>query len=233
MSSNESVGVGVALEKGAKQLGRRMLAVYRATEEQTQKLAESVGATCKPGCAACCNTQVYVSLPEAVAMIEKFVHDPNMVADIVQRCTEQLPHQKLDKTVHFSQGIPCVFLTREKKCGIYNERPVACRNRIVVSPPADCEYSAEPKSIERLNMDKVDTYMMSESARVSHQRQIPILLAPIPVAILWALRLLTEGEAAFTNLLESQEDMGILDIRGWTQHALKMAQDKPAIIMPT
>lgn len=212
------------MDKSAKQLGRRMLAIYRATEEQTAKAAESVNASCKPGCAACCNHQVLVSLPEAVAMAEPLMENPQVLAQTIQRCHEQLKVQKLDRDAHFRQNIPCVFLTADKHCGIYERRPIACRNHVVVSPPENCAPSDEPKEVTRLNLSKVDNYMLEQSAWVSKQRQIPILIAPIPVALLWAIRLLTEGENAFINALENEQDLGILDIRGWTQHALRVAE---------
>lgn len=211
------------MDKGAKQLGRRMLAVYRETEPRMAKLAEDVKSTCKQGCAACCNIQVYTSLPEAVAIVEPMMHDQRAVADLVQRCEAHLPVQKLDRTEHFAQGVPCMFLTGDKLCGIYDRRPVSCRNHIVVSDPANCAYSPEgSKEVQRLNTERIDAFMLGESLRVSKQRQLPVLLAPLPIALLWALRLLAEGEAAFVRALESPEDLGILDIRGWTQHALRV-----------
>lgn len=222
------------MDKGAKQLGRRMLAVYREIEPRMQQHAAEAGTTCREGCASCCNLQVFVSLPEAVAMIEPLMEDKRAIADLVMRCEQQLQFQKLDRAAHFAQGVPCVFLTGVKTCGIYERRPVSCRNHYVASPPENCAHDPEgAKEIQRLNTEKIDTFMLNESLRVSKQRQIPVLLAPIPVAILWAMRLLAEGEAAFVQALESPEDLGILDIRGWTQHAMRVVhKEEPQLVAP-
>jgi len=222
------------MDKGARQLGRRMLAVYRELEPRTQQMAKDVGSTCREGCSACCNIQVYVSLPEAVAIVEPFLADQNALADLIRRCHDQLAYQKLDRTEHFAQSVPCVFLTGVRTCGIYDRRPVSCRNHIVVSPPENCAYNPSPAAdaeVRRLNTDKLDNFMLGEALRALKQRQIPVLLAPIPVAVLWAIRLLAEGEHAFIKALESPEDLGILDIRGWTSHALKMEQAESRIVL--
>jgi Fe-S-cluster containining protein len=41
---------------------------------------------------------------------------------------------------YFRQGIPCPFL-EEESCSIYPDRPIACREYLVTSPPEHC---AEP-----------------------------------------------------------------------------------------
>lgn len=216
------------MDKGAKQLGRRMLAIYREIEPRMQQKAQEAGTTCTAGCAACCHVQVYVSLPEAVAIVEPLVHNKEALGDLIQRCYAQLPLQKLDRTEHFAQQVPCVFLTAEKTCGIYERRPVSCRNHIVVSAPENCAYDPNgAKEVLRLNTEKIDAFMLSESMRAMKQRQIPLVLAPLPIALLWAVRILIEGEAAIVKVLESDEDLGILDIRGWTQHAMKLSGTEP------
>lgn len=208
------------MDKGAKQLGRRMLSVYRQLDEPLQKFAADNGATCQKGCAHCCNRQVFISMPEAVAIAEDLLLDPAKAADVVRRCYEMLPRLKLDANAHFKQAIPCVFLTGEKECGVYDSRPMPCRHHFVASPPSDCSPMVDGTTVVRLNTQKVDAFVMQESLRVSKQRQVPVLLAPIPVAVLWAMKLLSEGENEFMKSLSLPEDLGIFDIRGWTQHAL-------------
>ena len=72
------------MDKQARQLGRRMLAVYRELEPRTQQMAKDVGSTCREGCSACCNIQVFISLPEAVAIVEPFFADQNALADLIR-----------------------------------------------------------------------------------------------------------------------------------------------------
>lgn len=207
------------MDKGGRQLGRRMMAVYRQLQEPLEKHAADAKATCQKGCASCCNLLVYISLPEAVALAEKVLESPATVADVMRKCYEQIQRLRLDGTEYFRQAVPCMFLDESKACTVYDARPMPCRHHYVVSPPEDCSPLVDGKTVVRLNTEKADAFVMKESLRVSKQRQMPVLLAPIPVAVLWAMKLLTEGEAAFLHALETEPDLGLMDIRGWTQHA--------------
>lgn len=207
------------MDKGGRQLGRRMMAVYRQLQEPLEKYAADNNTTCRKGCASCCNLLVYISLPEAVAIAEKVLEDPARTADVLRKCYEQIQKLHLDADKYFRQAVPCMFLDESKACTVYDVRPMPCRHHYVVSPPEDCSPLVDGKTIVRLNTQKADVFVTQESLRVSKQRQIPLLLAPIPVAVMWATKLLTEGEAAFMRALETEEDLGLMDIRGWTQHA--------------
>jgi Fe-S-cluster containining protein len=208
------------MDKQAKQLGRRMLAVYRELDAPLKKYAEDGKTTCQKGCAHCCHLQVYISLPEAVAIAERIMPDPKLTAEVVRKCYDQLPKLKRDSVEYFKQAEPCVFLSEAKECGIYDVRPMPCRHHYVASPPEDCSPLVDGRTVVRLNTQKADGFVMSESLRVMKQHQIPLLLAPIPVAVLWALKLLAEGEMKFRDSLNTPEDLGLFDIRRWTQHAI-------------
>ena len=209
------------MDKSAKQLGRRMLSVYRQLEPKLEEAAAQANVTCKKGCASCCYLQIYVSLPEAVALAEQIGKDPKHTAEVLKKCYEQLPKLNPDNALHFKQMLPCVLLDEETKtCTAYEARPTACRHHYVVSPASNCSPLAENTEIERLNLEKVDAFVLGESLRVLKQHQLPALLAPIPVALLWAFRLLAEGEVKFIDTLSSKEDYGLMDIRRWTAQAL-------------
>lgn len=208
------------MDKQAKQLGRRMLAVYRELDAPLQKYAAEGKTTCQKGCAHCCHLQVYISLPEAVALAEKVMSDPKLTADTVRKCYEMLPKLKTDSVEFFKQALPCVFLNDAKECSVYDVRPMPCRHHYVASPPEDCSPMVDGKTIVRLNTEKADAFVMTESLRVMKQHQLPLLLAPIPVAVLWAMKLLSEGEMKFVDTLNTPEDLGVFDIRGWTQYAI-------------
>jgi Fe-S-cluster containining protein len=209
------------MDKSAKQLGRRMLSVYRQLDPKLEEAATNANVTCKKGCASCCYLQIYVSLPEAVAMAEQIAKDPQYMAEVLKRCYEQLPKLNPDNALHFKQMLPCVLLdTETKTCTSYDSRPTACRHHYVVSPAENCSPLADNVEIERLNLEKVDAFVLGEALRVLKQHNLPALLAPIPVALLWAFRLLVEGEDKFIDTLSSKEDFGLMDIRRWTTQAL-------------
>lgn len=208
------------MDKGAKQLGRRMLAIYREADALPQMGEVRKAASCTKGCTACCNNLIYVSLPEAVAMVETQMGNPSRLAALVKSCYEQLPKLVPDRKAYFAKQVPCVFLAPDGACGIYESRPVPCRNYFVVSPAEDCTWTGTEKQVQVVDVGALDVAMLEESARAVRQRTLPILLAPIPVAVLWAVRLLSEGEDSFRRTLETEPDLGILDIRVWTRHAL-------------
>ena len=219
------------MDKRGKQVGHRMLAIYREIEPKVRKMSEDVGSTCRQGCAACCHIQVYISMPEAVALAEPAVKaGREAIADLIRRCYNQLPLQRLDRVEHFTQAVPCVFLTEAKDCAAYDRRPVPCRHHVVVSDPAHCADQSSEKTVQRLDTSKIDQYLAGESLRVMRQNDFPITLAPIPVSVLWAIRLLVEGEHEYRKALASSEDLGILDIRGWTMHAMQTGGVKPRMV---
>jgi Fe-S-cluster containining protein len=213
------------MDKTAKQLGRRMLSVYRALDPKFEELAAKENVTCKKGCASCCYLQIYITLPEAVALAEKLSEDPVRMQKVISDCYEQLNKLNPDNALHFKQMLPCVLLNEaDKTCSVYDARPTACRHHYVVSPAENCSPLSENTEIVRLNTEKADAFVLSEALRVLQQHQMPALIAPIPVALLWAFRLLAEGEMKFIDALKDKEQLGVLDIRRWTSQALAAVQ---------
>lgn len=72
-----------------------------------------------------------------------------------------------------------------------------------------------------MNTQAFDLEAIEEALRLSKQRGYPPLIAPILVAVLWAIRLLTEGEAGFIKTLSESPSHGLADIRMWTAHLMK------------
>lgn len=208
------------MDKGARQLGRRMLAIYREMDPVLSAAAEHHKVTCRPGCAACCYLQVPVSLPEAVAIVEPLIKDRQALARLVVRCYELIEKAPMDRVEHFKAQLPCVFLGSDKRCTVYERRPDGCRTHLVVSPPENCAADAADPGVMRLDTVALTEEVMQESLRVLKQRQLPLLLAPMPVAVVWAVRLLVEGEDAFRKTVETAESLGKADMRMWTAHLL-------------
>jgi Fe-S-cluster containining protein len=209
------------MDKDAKRLGRRMLALYQEQEPALKKFAADEGTTCRKGCSHCCNLVINISFPEAVAIAESILQlPPEALGKITRELYLQTEQLSFDQQAYFDKNIPCVFLDKEKGCSIYGVRPQPCRSYYVVSDPAKCSSEAGVQTVARLDTMAFDLPVTEEALRVSKQRGLPPLIAPIPVSVLWALRFLTEGEASFLAALRNAEPMGMADIRVWTQHML-------------
>jgi Fe-S-cluster containining protein len=153
----------------------RMLPVFRSVAENiigsavTRLEREGASVSCKAGCGACCRQLVPISETEA-RMLKALVDEmPEPRRGEVKArfesartnietagLIEQLRRDK--KPIgsefrelgmeYFRQGIPCPFL-EEESCSIHPDRPIVCREYLVVSPPENCaRQNGEPiKSI--------------------------------------------------------------------------------------
>jgi Fe-S-cluster containining protein len=150
---------------------RRMLPVFRnvchsivdAAVGHAEKHGKKV--TCAAGCGACCRQLVPISPVEA-GMIKDLVDSfaPERKSEILARFSEAESYlrdsgllsvlERLDKPTgaeykelglaYFRLGIPCPFLENES-CSIHPDRPLVCREYLVVSPPENCSrQNGEP-----------------------------------------------------------------------------------------
>ncbi len=120
--------------------------------------AEGLAVSCKKGCGACCRQLVPVAEIEARRLWEVVEAMPEprrstvrarfeaarqrlAAAGLLEKLRE--PRQFQDEDVipfgmdYFQQGIACPFL-EEESCSIYAERPMACREYLVVTPAEHC-----------------------------------------------------------------------------------------------
>jgi len=104
----------------------KMLAIPR-TEEVLAKLLLLPGGDkieCGPGCSACCNQNVEVSIPEAI-LVSLQVADP---ADPRREAVLEtaIAVAGLSQGDRMLCGRPCPFLV-DDKCSVYENRPLVCR----------------------------------------------------------------------------------------------------------
>jgi len=120
--------------------------------------AQGLEVSCRKGCGACCRQLVPISGIEARRLRDMVEEMPEprkstilaRFEDARQRLAragllEKLrqPRQFRDEEVipfgmdYFQQGIACPFL-EEESCSIYTERPLACREYLVVTPAEHC-----------------------------------------------------------------------------------------------
>jgi Fe-S-cluster containining protein len=142
--------------------------------------------SCKQGCGACCRQYVPISPAEArlmFALVEELPESrrsiiKNRFEEAVQRFKEsevvesamdynRLPEVERMKMVkdYFQFGIACPFLENES-CSIYADRPLICREYLVISSPRHCATLDEDQ-IERLKLpvSVAQTFSNMEGAR--------------------------------------------------------------------
>jgi Fe-S-cluster containining protein len=156
--------------------------------------------SCKAGCGACCRQMVPLSLPEAYlirdlveqlpeprraavrarfAAARQRLHEAGLLADLEAPPAfgpgEKIPHGE----AYFALGMPCPFL-EEESCSIYDERPLICREYVVVSPPENC---ARPRwtgvEVLRPLLEVWRSFSRAAAPRTDGRLEwVPLVLAP-------------------------------------------------------
>src|SRR5207249_10576704 len=163
--SGRRVRVDLSVPKGATR-PIRLMPIFRAlTDVFVEAAVENAQAeghsiSCRKGCGACCRQLVPISEVEVEALRETVrALSAERRAEVVARfedAVRRLAHAGLlDRLraprmvrpdemnrlgiAYFEQGIACPFL-EDESCSIHAERPLACREYLVVSPPARCAH---------------------------------------------------------------------------------------------
>ncbi len=135
--------------------------------EEARSSDEGRGRSCQKGCAACCRMLVPLSPPEAFALREFVQSLPSeqqerVATRLAQAKSILLTHGLWNQLVdmgrssqapddgmlepinqaYYALRMPCPFL-EDNLCSIYDERPAACRELLVVSPAELCQDMAK------------------------------------------------------------------------------------------
>lgn len=120
---------------------------------------EGVEISCRAGCGACCRQIVPISEhearrvaevvdempPERQAVVRERFHnamqtfiDLGMFDRMMRMGQIEDRKERVELGLeYFKAGVPCPFLENES-CGIYEDRPLRCREFLVTSPPENC-----------------------------------------------------------------------------------------------
>ena len=156
---------------------RRMLPVFRracgavvaASVAQVARRGRDV--SCAAGCGACCRQLVPISPTEAHLVADLVEHMPPERKAVIAERFAAASHALADAGLsdqlrgdekptgesyrdlglnYFNLGIPCPFLENES-CSIHPDRPLVCREYLVVSPPENCaRTNGEPIEVIRI-----------------------------------------------------------------------------------
>jgi Fe-S-cluster containining protein len=163
-------------------------------EEEGRKIS------CRAGCGACCRQLVPIgeaearrvralvdSLPEPRQALIKARFDESLQRlDAARLLTPLRERADWDKErrrevglAYFGQRIPCPFL-EDESCSIHPERPIACREYLVTSPPENC---ADPRA-DQVQGVELPTSVWTALARLDPLepgtrsiRWVPLILA--------------------------------------------------------
>jgi Fe-S-cluster containining protein len=114
--------------------------------------------SCRKGCGACCRQLVPISPSEARALARlvdglpeprqsdvrrrfatalERLGDAGVLSQLLDRGREESAPVRPLGLAYFRQDVPCPFL-EDESCSIHADRPLACREYLVTSPPAEC-----------------------------------------------------------------------------------------------
>ena len=208
--------------------------VTRASLERAAAKGESI--SCKPGCAACCRPLVPISVLEATALgyavnrmpkdrrahvRERFAaavaamedaglldrDEPKGRRKLRSYETEPKAQWRDISRRYWALQIACPFL-EDESCGIYDDRPMICREYHVTTPAELCRsFDDRARAIDRpLRMSEV---LAETTARVAGVREPSI---PLPLALEWAeahgeaMRAPHDGETTFRTMVEVMQE---------------------------
>jgi Fe-S-cluster containining protein len=155
--------------------------------------------SCRAGCGACCRQVVPVSESEAQYLAELVAAMPEERREHVRErfraaiaaLGEELGGRLRDTSrfraledrrsmgiEYFHKGVACPFLENEQ-CGIYEHRPLSCREYLVSSPPRNCDDPGPGRIAPvpvPLKLSEV-LYGFDESGTRRGVRWLPLVLA--------------------------------------------------------
>lgn len=100
--------------------------------------------SCKKGCSSCCCIAVTCTNPEAKLALDT-AKEKGLVIDKTRLKQQFIMGQDDTSFVNMDPDVkPCVFLQDNGECGIYEVRPMSCRNYFVVSDPFLCNTDLNP-----------------------------------------------------------------------------------------
>lgn len=126
--------------------------LHNAEQEQGRK-ASCAGCT-NPGC---CYQMVWVTLYEALPIARRLRMEGRATRPFIAKLRELGERQEATgRGAWFGRNQPCVLLTPDKKCSVYDLRPVLCRQYFVFSDPRLCLPTAGTQDVVRLNARPVE-----------------------------------------------------------------------------
>jgi Fe-S-cluster containining protein len=150
---------------------------------------------CHKGCSACCNYLVALSIPEVFYFQDELAAMPAYSRSLLlQSCLDSakkildwdaiVKHQLFEYTDinqisnwYSELSLPCPFLS-DSLCGIYEKRPLACREHIVTTSPASCKNN-EIKALETTDAPVSILKALGQLAADFEQTEVEAMIMPL------------------------------------------------------
>ena len=191
---------------GPIRLGQLLPLARQLSDASVRAAVEGVGRSggtlsCKAGCGACCRNMVAISevearrIREVVAGLPEPKHSRVLARfDEARRRLERAglmpllerpdeltgPEYSGLAARYFAQQVACPFL-EDESCSIYEERPLTCREYVVVSPAEHCTHP-ETGDVRRVKLPVTvfNALARCQAAPAAHveERWVPLVLAP-------------------------------------------------------
>jgi len=160
----------------------------RSSFRRLQLYSEDV--KCKPGCSACCNRQVYITVAEAL-IIQDHLEKSGEWPIVEQRARAVMIIARDAPAVSwFKMNIMCPVLDPlSRLCTAYEVRPSPCSVHFVRSDPTQCD----PWAMTSSKYDPVDFTDLHDQFRQTLEKVIDgygilALKFPMPIALVFASR---------------------------------------------
>lgn len=132
---------------------------------------------CKPGCSACCHTQVSVTEEEADLLLHNINNgieiDYNRLSLQTEQGNESSEYYKLSY-----QDRKCVFLDEGGACKVYHDRPAVCRTNAVVGEASQCSTDNKTQdSLRLVKTSKADMVIVGAYASTAFSGTLPVMLS--------------------------------------------------------
>jgi len=161
--------------------------------------SEGKTVTCSKGCGACCRYLVPMAIPEALALFEVVTALPAhkrvpIVARFAAAARKVIESPPPPPTFGQAAGqsvgqwfqtlnLPCAVLV-DGICDVYPHRPIACREHMVTSDPADCHgHNPDVGTAAEVPFSILDA-LCQLTAELCDQDDIEAVM--MPVAMQWA-----------------------------------------------
>jgi len=160
---------------------------------------------CKKGCCSCCSSLIPMSVPEVFKLREEFLEMPNdksnrLLRNCISAAEKILKKTEKEKHLHtFAQegkqqitqidkwyselGLVCPFLSGGGICKIYEQRPLACREHIVVGTSGSCYKNSKSKP----NVLPMDVSVLESLGQLAGELEgTEVQAVMLPFSLAWA-----------------------------------------------
>jgi Fe-S-cluster containining protein len=200
------------MNQGARAAGRRLLPLYRDVDRVVEAAAKAEDASCRRGCAHCCYNLAGVSLLEALPIAEYLLTSdawkprlPELLVELARqdRIIEDLGGVNSHNAMRYQElNIPCVFLKKNRDCGIYNLRPMVCRTYVVVTDPIHCSPAHSGDVVGAINFFELSIEFWLHTS-LAEAKEVPTTMDSLQRVVLVAMELLQRDKEDFREWLKT------------------------------